>query len=239
MISYNEFFENFSQVRERVAEAARSSGREAEEVEILPVTKTHPVQAVDFVRRAGISRLGENRVQEAARKRGERPTDQGEPLWDLIGHLQSNKAAQALRVFDRIQSVDSWKLADRLERLAAEAGRRLPCLIQVNTAADPGKFGFSPSGILAEAGKLATFEHLVVEGLMTIGPLGGGRDAARWAFAALRELAEKLRPETGLALDELSMGMSGDIEEAVAEGSTLVRVGSALFGARVATDKAG
>lgn len=230
MISDNEFFENFSRLLERVSAAARPAGRDPASITILPVTKTHPPEAVEQARSAGLDRVGENRVQEAAAKR---EAVGGDGLhWDLIGHLQSNKAALALRVFDRVQSVDSWKLADRLDRLAAEGGRRLPCLLQVNTAADPRKFGFSPEAIRAEPERAAGFRNLLVEGLMTIGPLEGGRAEARKAFAGLRELADDLRRRSGLPLPVLSMGMSGDLEEAVAEGSTLVRVGSALFGAR-------
>ncbi len=231
MISYNQFFQKFTGVVGRMEDAARRAGRDPSGISLLPVTKTHPKEAVEFSGRAGLGRIGENRVQEAAAKRSE---VRGVPdlRWDLIGHLQSNKAALALEVFDRIQSVDSWKLARRLDRLAGERNRRLPCLIQVNTAGDPRKYGFDSGQLLEDCEQLVHFEHLEMEGLMTIGPLEGGRDAARRAFAGLRELVERLRQRTGLALPELSMGMSGDLEEAVAEGSTLIRVGSALFGER-------
>jgi len=231
MISYNQFFRNFSSVSDRLGEAAVRAGREADGVRLLPVTKTHPAEAVQFAERVGLRRVGENRVQEAAAKR-EAVAGGAGVRWDLIGHLQSNKASLALEVFDRVQSVDSWKLARKLDRLAGEANRRLPCLVQVNTAKDPRKYGFEASEIREEGESLAGFQHLHIEGLMTIGPLQGGREAARRAFADLRELAEDLRSRTGLSLPELSMGMSGDLEEAVAEGSTMVRVGSALFGER-------
>jgi len=212
-------------------EAAIRAGRPAAEITLLPVTKTHPVEAVLFSARSRFSRVGENRVQEAAVKR--READCACALkWDLIGHLQSNKAALALEVFDRIQSVDSWKLAEKLDRLAGEAGRKLPCLFQVNTGNDPGKYGFGVGEFLSQCDKLVGFEQLEVEGLMTIGPLEGGHPAARRAFAALRNLAEESRGRTGLGLSELSMGMSGDLEEAVLEGATIIRLGSALFGQR-------
>lgn len=231
MISYNDFFENFRSVAGRMEKAATAAGRSAGEIAVLPVTKTFPVDAVDYARRAGLLRVGENRVQEAVAKK---TSDRGDPpvAWDLIGHLQSNKASVAVECFDRIQSVDSLKLAKRLDRLAAEAGRRMPCLLQVNSGADPRKYGFLPGEIEPVVDGIAGCRHLAVEGLMTIGPLEGGRDAARRAFAELREIRDVLRSRTGLALDELSMGMSGDLEEAIAEGSTLVRLGSALFGER-------
>ncbi len=230
MISYNMFFQNFQSVSGRVAEAARASGRRPEEVRVLPVTKTHPAAAVEFAVRAGLERVGENRVGEAAEKRA---VSAGAPAkWDLIGHLQSNKAALALRTFDRLQSVDSLKLAVRLDRLAGEAGLRPECFIQINTGLDPRKHGFAPGEVAAAFDRLAELGNLSITGLMTIAPLEGGRAEARKAFARLRELAGDLRRRSGLPLPELSMGMSGDLEEAVAEGSTLVRIGSALFGER-------
>lgn len=229
MISYNQFFQNLSGVAGRMAEAAKLARRPPEEVSLLPVTKTHPAEAIGYAHRAGLKRVGENRVQEAEAKRREVST---EVDWDLIGHLQSNKAALALQVFERIQSVDSWKLARRLDRLSGEAGRKFPCLLQVNTAEDPRKYGFSSEEILSGCDQFSEFSNLEIQGLMTIGPLEGGREAARRAFAGLRQLCDELRARTGLPLPELSMGMSGDLEEAIAEGSTLIRVGSALFGER-------
>ena len=230
MISDNEFFKNFSLLQEQLTVLAEQLGRKSDEIRILPVTKNHPFDAVDFCGRAGLSAVGENRVQEAAEKREQ--VAEKEITWELIGHLQSNKAAQAVEIFDRIQSVDSLKLARRLDRIAGERGKVLRCLIQVNTGADPGKFGFLEEGFDRNFEALCGCSHLQIEGLMTIAPLEGGKETARPAFARLRELADDMRRASGLALDELSMGMSGDWPEAVAEGSTLIRVGSALFGAR-------
>lgn len=230
MISYNEFFDNFSELQETVETEVKRQGRDAGEIKILPVTKTHPADAVEYSLRAGLLSVGENRVQEAMEKAGQISDER--LCWELIGHLQSNKASQAVETFGRIQSVDSLKLARKLDRLAGEAGRKLRCLIQVNTGEDPRKFGFSAADFEKEFEGLLEFEHLEIEGLMTIGPLEGGNEAARRAFARLRELAESLRDRTGRALPELSMGMSGDLAEAIAEGSTMIRVGSALFGVR-------
>ncbi|MGE9291054.1 MAG: YggS family pyridoxal phosphate-dependent enzyme [Puniceicoccales bacterium] len=230
MISYNEFFENFSNLRKRISEEASRHGRDADEIRILPVTKTHPKDAVEYAARAGLASVGENRVQEAVEKSSLLP-DVG-LKWELIGHLQSNKSALAVNTFDRIQSVDSGKIARKLDRFAGEAGRMLPCLIQVNTGEDPRKFGFLVEEMERELEGLLALENLEIEGLMTIAPLEGGTDAARRAFARLRELAESLRERSGRDLPELSMGMTGDLAEAIAEGSTMIRVGSGLFGAR-------
>jgi len=226
-----QFSENLARVRKRIAAAARAAGRDPATVQLLPVTKTQPGEVLDWIRAEGLGAVGENRVQEALGKRGE-AADRHGLRWELIGHLQSNKAALAVAHFDRIQSVDSLRLARRLDRLAAEEGRVLPVLLQVNTGGDPRKYGWSPEGLRADLEELLAMKALGVEGFMTIGPLEGGREAARPAFARLRALAVELRGATGLPLAELSMGMSGDLEEAVAEGSTLVRIGSDLFGPR-------
>ena len=226
-----QFSENLARVRKRIEDAARAAGRDPATIQLLPVTKTHPAEVLAWVREEGLAAVGENRVQEALEKRGE-PDDRHGLRWELIGHLQSNKAGAAVTHFDRIQSVDSLRLARRLARLAAEQGRVLSVLLQVNTGEDPRKYGWSPEGLRADQREILALPALQIEGLMTIGPLTGGREAAREAFARLRRLAGELREETGLALPELSMGMSGDLEDAVAEGSTLVRIGSDLFGSR-------
>jgi pyridoxal phosphate enzyme (YggS family) len=194
------------------------------------VTKTHPVDAVEHSIRAGLNAVGENRVQEAVEKL-EKLSD-AEVTWELIGHLQSNKASKAVEAFDRIQSVDSLKLARKLNRFAGEGKTNLRCLIQVNSGEDPGKHGFGVDGFEQVFDDLLTLDNLEMEGFMTIGPLEGGADAALRAFARLRILAESMRTRSGMALPELSMGMSGDLAEAIAEGSTMIRVGSALFGPR-------
>ena len=230
MISYNEFFRNFSNLRDEVNRVAVENRRDPADIQILPVTKTHPKDAIEYAERAGLQSVGENRVQEAAEKSAELPDSS--VTWELIGHLQSNKAAQAVATFGRIQSVDSVKLARRLDRFAGEADLILPCLIQVNTGEDPRKFGFAAEGLEKEFEEMLTFENLSIDGFMTVAPLEGGNEVARKAFARLRELAESLRQSFGKELPELSMGMSGDMAEAIAEGATLIRVGSALFGSR-------
>jgi len=228
--SFQEFCENVAAVQMRIAEACARAGRSASEVGVLAVTKTHPAAAVDYVaRHGGLSGVGENRVQEAAEKK---PQVEARLRWELIGHLQSNKARLAVDLFDRIQSVDSEKLVLVLGKAAAARGSTQSILLQVNAGNDPAKFGID----LTDASRLlATAQvqsHLRVEGLMTIAPLSDDPDVARRTFANLRLLRDQLCRESGLPLKELSMGMSGDLAAAIAEGSTQVRVGTALFGSR-------
>lgn len=229
MVTYAEFEARAQALLARVAAACSAAGRDPASVRILPVTKTHPVDAAEFAARFGFAAVGENRVQEAAAKR---PLAPAGLRWQLIGHLQSNKAKLAVATFDRIQSVDSPDLAARLGRLAAEQGKVLPVLLQVNSGDDPAKFGCD----LADAPRLLdaalASPALRVEGLMAIAPLSDDPAVARRTFDRLRECRDTLAARAGLALPELSMGMSGDLEPAVAAGSTCLRVGSALFGAR-------
>jgi pyridoxal phosphate enzyme (YggS family) len=229
MVPYEEFQRRADAVRAAIAEVCARSGRNSAEVALLPVTKSHPVAAVDYVARYGLPAVGENRVQEAIEKRAETAA----PLhWELIGHLQSNKALLAVRHFDRIQSVDSEKLLRFLDRAADELGRKLPILLQINAGNDPAKFGVEPPEAprLLEAA-LAT-RHLQVDGLMTIAPLSDDPAVAERTFVNLRALRDQWAVQFGIPLRELSMGMSGDFQAAIAAGSTIVRVGTALFGAR-------
>ncbi|MCC5788091.1 MAG: YggS family pyridoxal phosphate-dependent enzyme [Opitutales bacterium] len=218
-------------VQARVVKACEAASRSPSEVEIMAVSKTHPLSRIAAAGQLGWGVFGENRVQEAKEK-----IEQADftARWELIGHLQSNKAGAAVRLFDRIQSVDSLKLARRLDRLAEEAGHPQRILLQVNTGRDEGKFGVLPEDVAEVVDFLATAAFLRWEGFMTIAPLEGGRSRARQAFADLREMAARIRVETSLPLPVLSMGMSGDLEEAILEGSTQVRIGSALFGEREA-----
>jgi hypothetical protein len=228
-IDYETFTQRADALRRRIAEACAASGRKPAEVTLLPVTKTHPPAAAEYAARYGFAAVGENRVQEGVEKRAQAP--QG-LRWELIGHLQSNKARLAATHFDRIQSVDSEKLLLALDRVAGETGRRLPILLQVNAGDDPAKFGAD----VADAPRLLETAlarlHLQVDGLMTIAPLSDDPAVARRTFARLRRLRDELTARTGAPLRELSMGMTGDLEAAVMEGSTLVRVGTALYGPR-------
>jgi pyridoxal phosphate enzyme (YggS family) len=228
-IDYDIFRQRADALRARMAERCRQAGRDPGSVALLPVTKTHPAAAADYAARYGLAAVGENRVQEAVDKRAQATASL---RWELIGHLQSNKAKLAATHFDRIQSVDSEKLLRALDRAAGELGKRLPVLLQINAGNDPAKFGVEP----AEAPRLLEFAltlpHLRVDGLMTIAPLSEDAEVAQRTFANLREIRDALAARFGIALQELSMGMSGDLDAAIAQGSTVVRVGSALYGPR-------
>ena len=226
-------WENTAIIRERMAAAAKRSGRDVREVKLMGVSKFHPLEMMINAAPC-VDLLGENRVQEAADKRVGWPRDNATP-WHLIGHLQRNKARRALEIFDVIESVDSLDLARMLDRVLAETDSSgYKVFLEVNMSGEAAKDGMGP----AESGKILDqiimyCPRLSVEGLMTIGPLTDDETAVRRSFAGLRELRDELRASSGLALPELSMGMSGDFEMAIEEGSTIVRVGTAIFGPRV------
>jgi pyridoxal phosphate enzyme (YggS family) len=228
-ITYETFRERVEAVRAQIAGACREAGRDPGGVQLLAVTKTHPPAAVEYAARCGLPAVGESRVQEGVEKKARCAAA---IRWELIGHLQSNKARLAAENFDRIQSVDSLKLLRLLDRAAGDLGRRLPILLQINAGHDPNKFGAEPAEApaLLEAG--LALPHLQIDGLMTIAPLSADPEVAPRTFAALRELRDRLAAQFGMPLRELSMGMTGDLAPAVAAGSTLVRIGTALFGAR-------
>jgi len=227
--------DGFARARDRVlgriAAAAGRAGRDAGGVRLVAVSKTVPVERVRAAIAAGLTVLGENRVQDGEAKR---PLAPG-ATWHLIGPLQSNKARRAIEAFDVIESVDSIELAARLSRLAVELGRApLPALLQVNVDDDPAKAGFEPDAIERLLPTVLDLPGIRIDGLMTVGRLAGSADAARPTFVALRRLSERLRAGHRRLGPELSMGMSDDFEIAVEEGATIVRVGRALFGERSA-----
>jgi PLP dependent protein len=227
--SYEEFAARVDAVRAQIGDACRTTGRDPREVELLAVTKTQPPAAADYAARYGLRAVGENRVQEAVGKKSQTTA----PIaWELIGHLQSNKAGLAAQHFDRVQSVDSEKLLGLLDRAAAGLGRVLPVLLEINTGADPNKFGAAPADAPRLLEAALAKKNLHVDGFMTIAPLSEDPAVARHAFAALRTLRDGLAQKSGVPLPMLSMGMSGDLAAAIAEGSTLVRVGTSLFGPR-------
>ncbi|OIO58562.1 MAG: YggS family pyridoxal phosphate-dependent enzyme [Verrucomicrobia bacterium CG_4_10_14_3_um_filter_43_23] len=231
MISYTEFQENLKDLNQQIVDACAACGREASSVRILPVTKTFPVEAVEYAYKAGFLSIGENRVQEAiAKKEGCNASIE----WELIGHLQSNKVNAAVSLFDRIQSVDSLKLLSKINHAAELEGKTIRILVQVNAGKDPAKFGLSIRDTKPFFQEALTFRHLKIEGLMTIAPLDEDLSVAREAFSNLRKIRDQLVTEFGIALPELSMGMTADLQEAIREGSTMVRVGSGLFGSRTA-----
>ncbi|MBL9202700.1 MAG: YggS family pyridoxal phosphate-dependent enzyme [Opitutaceae bacterium] len=236
MIAYEEFARRADAIRARIAAACAPAGRDPATVQLLAVTKTHPAAAADYAARYGLRGVGENRVQEGIEKRAQIAAASSGLRWELIGHLQSNKAKLAARHFDRIQSADSPKLLVHLDRAAAEVGRALPVLLQINAGDDPAKFGADPADAPALLEAALAQKNLRVDGLMTIAPLGATPAEtaahAERTFANLRRLRDELATRFGTPLPELSMGMTGDLALAVAAGSTMVRVGTALFGAR-------
>lgn len=229
MIAEKEFSNNLESVQEKIAIACEASDRALKEVTLLPVTKNWSADAVKLCKGSGITRVGENRVQEAIQKM---EVVQGVEF-DLIGHLQGNKAKQVIGKFSCIQSVDSLKLLEKLERLARRNNLIQPILLQINAGNDPAKHGISIENTPQILEKALNIPSLKVNGFMTIAPYDPeDKNTARKTFENLRNLRDKMRSTFGHPLNELSMGMSGDLTEAIAEGSTMIRVGSALFGLR-------
>jgi PLP dependent protein len=222
----------YERLVDRLRQAATRAARDPAEVRIVAVTKGFGLPVVQAARAAGMSVFGENRVQEAEPKVSAMP----DADWHLIGHLQSNKARRALALFATIHSVDSLELLARLERIAHDEGLHPRLLLQVNLSGEPQQSGFAPAELASNApdllGALADVHAVRVAGLMTIARYGAPDREARATFAALRDLRERLQHASGIALPELSMGMTADAEAAVAEGATLVRVGTAIFGPR-------
>jgi pyridoxal phosphate enzyme (YggS family) len=209
---------------ERLRAISEASGHDPARLRIVAVTKAHPIAVARRAMEAGLTRLGESRVQEAEPKVAALPDIE----WHFIGRLQSNKARRVIRSFAAIHSVDSVDLLRRLDRLAAEENRRPRVLLQVNVAAEASKAGLAPEGLTG----IEAPTNLDLVGLMTIAPMGASEQEARAVFRRLRELRDRLQETAGIGLPELSMGMSADAEAAAAEGATLVRIGTALFGHR-------
>jgi pyridoxal phosphate enzyme (YggS family) len=224
--------ENLARVRAAVAEAAARAGRRPDEVKLIAVSKTFDAATVQQAVDAGALDLGENRVQEAASKVGVVRADG--LRWHLIGHLQSNKARLAVKTFDVIHTVDSVELVERLDRICGEEGRRLDALVQVDLGHEATKTGADESDLAAIIAAIDRAEHLALKGLMTLPPLFEDAEQARPFFRRLRGLRDDVNRERApeRRLKELSMGMSHDFRVAIEEGATMVRVGTAIFGAR-------
>jgi pyridoxal phosphate enzyme (YggS family) len=218
------------EIRDSIAEAAERSGRRATDVTLIAVTKTVAPERIAEAIALGVRDFGENRVQEAETKIAALGRDG--LRWHLIGHLQSNKAGRAAALFDRIHGLDSLALAETLSRRSALGSRPMPVMIEVNVSGEPAKYGVAPEDLGALAERVAGLQGLALDGLMMVGAQVERPEQARAGFARLRELREATERRLGRRLPELSMGMSGDYAVAVEEGSTMVRVGTALFGAR-------
>jgi pyridoxal phosphate enzyme (YggS family) len=223
------FQERLEQVQERMAAACARAHRHPSEVQLIAISKTYGPDRVREAADCGLRLFGENKVQEAEAKIPECP---GSLSWHLVGHLQSNKAARAVALFDQIHAVDSLKLLQRLEAAAAAEGKRLPVLLEVNVSGEASKFGLPPAAVpelLAQANHL---EFVQINGVMTMPPLTPDPERVRYYFQRLRQLRDEWSAASGLLLAELSMGMSHDFEVAIEEGATWIRVGTALFGER-------
>ena len=223
--------ENLVSVRGRIAAAAARAGRDSARITLIGVSKTKPAEQVREAVEAGLTHVGENRVQEAASKVTSLASLKPPPTWHLIGHLQSNKVRRAAEVFSCVHSIDRDELARRLDRAAGDLGKRLDVLIQVDLGGEVTKHGTPVEGLDGLVDLTAGLSHLRLRGLMTIPPLGEP-ETTRPFFRRLREIRDGLRTR-GHELPELSMGMTNDFEVAIEEGATMVRVGTALFGARI------
>lgn len=228
--------ERLNGIRERIGAACGRCGRSPESVTIVAVAKTHGPDAVCEAAAAGIEIVGENRVQEAQQKIAQCPSTL---RWHMVGHLQSNKSAIAVMLFDMIHSVDSAKLLERLDSDAGEAGKRLPVCIEVNVSGESSKFGLAPDAVPAVLRVAQGLSRVDVVGLMTIPPFTPDPEGARQFFRRLRECRDRWREECGAGLDTLSMGMSHDFDVAIEEGATMIRLGTALFGERPRREQSG
>lgn len=220
---------NLETIKQRIRAAGARAGRDPATVTLLTVTKTQPPETVQAAVAAGQLLFGENKVQEAKAKIPQCP---GKARWHFIGHLQSNKCRDAVELFAMIESVDSLALAQEINKRAAAAAKTMPILLEVNVAGEASKFGYPPERLLAELKALNALPRIEIHGLMAVPPWTSVTESSRPHFRRLRELKLQCEQILGVPLPHLSMGMSGDFEVAIEEGATIVRVGTALFGAR-------
>lgn len=220
---------NIQQLHGQIADACEEYDRDTDDITIVAVTKTHPTVVIQTIVAAGIHEIGESRVQEAEPK-----IKEAGPIarYHMVGHLQTNKVKKAVELFDVIQSVDSLKLAEEINRQAGDSGRRIECLIEVNSSGESQKFGVALQDCPKLISQVAVMSNIDLIGLMTIGPFTDNEKAIRRAFASCHELFKQGRETVGDQFDTLSMGMSNDFPLAIAEGATMIRIGSSLFGPR-------
>lgn len=228
---------NLDSVRARMDAAAVAAGRDPSRVRLLPVSKTVPAERLRLAYAAGCRYLGENKVQEALEK-SEELADLADLNWSVIGHLQRNKARYVARFASEFQALHTTRLAEMLDRRLEIEDRTLDVYVQVNSSGEESKFGLPPEEVPAFVQQLPNYPRLRVQGLMTLALFSSDPDRVRPCFVLMRQLRDRLRQEApdGVSMDELSMGMSGDFELAIAEGATLVRVGQSIFGARELPD---
>ena len=222
------------EIRDRISDAAGRSGRGLTDVTLVAVTKAHPIEAVQAALSHGLFDLGENRTEELEWKRA--AVEEGRVQWHMIGHVQRRKAPRLVGVADLVHSIDSVRLAERLSNAAVEAGKVVSVLVQVNTSGEERKGGFRGDGLKDEVRRVLDLPGLEIRGLMTMAPLTDDEALLRRTFEGVRMLHEELRAFGGYCGEHLSMGMTNDFEIAIEEGSTMIRIGTALFGKRMAHD---
>lgn len=233
-VTVEDFHRNLAAIRARIDAAAERAGREAAEIRLLPVSKTVPEERLRTAFAAGITQMGENKVQEAQRK-SENLADLG-ISWSVIGHLQTNKAKNVAAFADEFQALDSLRLAEALDRRLQANGRGLDVYVQVNSSGEPSKFGLEPADVAAFLAALPSYSSLRVRGLMTLAAHTDDAARVRECFSVMRQLRDAALQAGTVGDGLLSMGMSGDFEAAIEGGSTCVRVGQAIFGARATPD---
>jgi len=231
--SYNKtmsIIDNYNHIKAQIQTIAHNTGRNPDSITIIAVSKTFPPQIIQEAIDNGITLFGENRVQEAKSKI---PQLHGNFTFHLVGHLQSNKARDAVKLFDCIHSIDKLSTAIEVDKEAKKINKTQNILIEVNTSGEPSKFGVEPEKALEFCKAILDLQNVTCMGLMTVGPLTEDRNRIREAFKQLRLLKEEINQALGISLQELSMGMSGDFDIAIEEGATMVRIGTAIFGQRI------
>ncbi|MCH7762227.1 MAG: YggS family pyridoxal phosphate-dependent enzyme [Candidatus Marinimicrobia bacterium] len=228
----NRVYSNLVEIQEKISSAKAQSGND-QDIALVAVTKTHPIIVVNTAISLGLKHIGENRIQEAEEKFSDVVFEQG-VVKRMIGHLQTNKARKAVKIFDTIDSVDSLKLAKKINIHANTAKKIIEVLLEINTSSEKQKFGFNPN-YSEELLECIELEGLLVKGLMTIGPLTKDENMIRKAFTKIRNLKDEINKQVSPSrkMSVLSMGMTGDYEIAIEEGSNMIRIGSALFGKRL------
>jgi pyridoxal phosphate enzyme (YggS family) len=221
--------DNLINIHSRIQDAAHRVGRQVSDVRLVAVSKTYPPAVIQEAWNSGQRVFGENRVQDALPKIAELPA---EAEWHFIGHLQSNKIRKALPAFTLIHGVDNLELAQQINRIAGEMGLTANILLEINVSGEASKFGFSPTDLRQNLEGLLCLPSIRINGLMTMAPYSEDPETARPVFSKLRILRDELAAQSGKALQELSMGMSGDFEVGIEEGATIVRIGSSIFGHR-------
>lgn len=222
---------NIHTIQKRIRSACMAAGRDASSVRLITVTKTHPAEIIQYAVNAGMTELGENRVQELTQKA---PEIKGNVSWHLVGHLQTNKVNKVTGLVKLIHSVDTFHLAEAIDKVSKQKHITTNILIQVNTSDEESKFGCKPSEVLPLVQQIAGLDNIKIRGLMTIGKFTDNTEEIRQCFRLLKKTAQEIsdRKIKNVSMQELSMGMSNDFEIAIQEGATLVRVGTAIFGKR-------